>query len=122
MKYFQVIIFAFCLLLFAACAQNKDDPYKDGKIHIGAMNGPTMMGLGQLYNTASNDPNSKHAFTKEGTPDAIIAGLANGTLDTACLPANNAAIIFNTGNIDVKVAAINMLNVLCVVQKAGTPP
>jgi NitT/TauT family transport system substrate-binding protein len=120
MKHLHIIAGALCLSLFAACAPNNDDPYKDGRIHVAAMNGPTMMGLGELYNAESNNPDSKYTFTKLATPDAVVAGLANGTFDAACLPANNAAIIFNTGNIGVQVAAINMLNVLCVVQKAGT--
>ena len=121
MNCFKITACALCLSLFAACAKNNDDPYRDGRIHIAAMNGPTMMGLGQLYNAVSNDQYSKYTFTKESTPDAVVAGLANGTFDAACLPANTAAIIFNTGNIDVKVAAINIFNALYVVQKAGTP-
>ena len=121
MNRFYITACILCLSLFPACVQDNDDPYKDGRIHIAAMNGPTMMGLGHLYNAASGDPDSKYTFTKEGTPDAVAAGLANKTYDAACLPANTAAIIFNTGSIDIKTAAINMLGVLYLVQKAGTP-
>ena len=121
MKTPQTISCALCLCLLLACARNNDDPYKDGKIHIAAMNGPTLMGLGHLYNAENGKADSKYTFTKEGTPDAVVAGLANKTFDAACLPANTAAIVFNTDSIDIQVAAISMLGVLYVVQKAGTP-
>jgi len=114
-------IFPLCLVFFAACTQNNDDPYRGGKINVAALNGPTMMGLGRLYRIANGETDSKYTFVKETAPDAIIAGLANKTFDAACLPANNAAIIYNTGNIDVKVAVINTLNVLYALQKNGTP-
>lgn len=107
------------LCSFVACGVEADEN-KNGIISIGAMNGPTMMGLGKLYADINADANSKYTIGKEGTADAIIAGLANKTYDVACIPCNNAAIIYNNGNIDVQVAAINTSNVLYLIQKAGT--
>ncbi|MCL1931327.1 MAG: ABC transporter substrate-binding protein [Treponema sp.] len=122
MKTPQTISCALCLCLLLACARNNnDDPYKDGRIHIAALNGPSMMSLGELYHAENNKADSKYTFTKLAAPDAVVAGLANGTFDAACLPANNAVILFNSGNSEIKVAAIIMTNILCLLQKAGTP-
>ena len=108
------------VFLMPACNNNKgDEPFLDGRLSIVAMNGSTMIGLGQFYNTVKNDANSKYKIEKLGTADAVIAGLANRTYDVACLPANNASILFNTQAVGIQVVAINTLNVLYVVRKAS---
>lgn len=106
-------------LLLTACNKNNNDPYRNGEIRIAAMNGPTMMGLGQLHNIVRNDASRKYIITNAGTADVITAGLANGTIDAAAVPANTAAILFNNGNVGIQVAAINTLNVLYLVQRNG---
>ena len=107
------------ITLFAACGNNSNEPYKDGKIQIAAMNGPTMMGMGQLYNAVKSDPSSKYTITNAVTADVVTAGLANGTIDAAAVPANTAAVLFNKANVGIQVAAINTLNVLYLVQRNG---
>lgn len=104
-----------------ACNTEEADPDNGGRISVAAMNGPTMMGLGKLYNDMKASTDSLYTITKEGTPDAVIAGLANKTYDAACIPCNNAAIIYNNGNIGIEVVAVNTLNVLYLVQRSGTP-
>lgn len=105
--------------LLTACNKNNNDLYRNGEIRVAAMNGPTMMGLGQLHNIVRNDASHKYIITNAGTADVITAGLANGTIDAAAVPANTAAILFNNGNVSIQVAAINTLNVLYLVQRNG---
>lgn len=105
--------------LLAGCGKNNNEPYRGSKIRIAAMNGPSMMGLGQLHNIVHNDSNHKYTITNAGTADVITAGLANRTIDAAAIPANTAAVIFNNGNIGLQVAAVNILNVLYLVQRNG---
>ncbi|MDR3317844.1 MAG: ABC transporter substrate-binding protein [Clostridiales bacterium] len=125
-KLFAALAAALLLITVAACTRNGDDPDKNadpdsgGAIRIGAMNGPTMMGLGKLNDDVTKDADSKYTVTKEITADAIIAGLANKTYDAAAVPANNAAILFNNPDIDIKVAVINTLNVLYIIENGET--
>lgn len=123
-KRFIIVIITILSLsvVLSGCGVKNPDEDKEGYISIAAMNGPTMMGLGKLFDTVKGQGDaSKYKITKENTPDTVIAGLANKTYDVACIPCNNASIIYNSGNIDIQVAVINTTNVLYLVQKAGTP-
>jgi NitT/TauT family transport system substrate-binding protein len=121
-NFIRFCICAVFALSSTSCAKPKSsDPDMGGKINIGVLNGPTMVGMGELYHNVNEDKDSKYKIVKENAPDAIIAGLSNKTLDVACLPANNAAILFNNKSIDIKVAIVNTLNVLYLLQKDGTP-
>lgn len=121
MKKIISIIILICLYaaVMTGCAWKGDDPYREGKIRVAAMNGPTMMGLGQLFNEVCADDNHKYTITNARTADIINAGLVSRTIDAAAIPANTAAMLFNDKKIDMQVAAVNTLNVLYLVQRIG---
>ena len=97
------------------------DPADGNRIQVGAMNGPTMIGLARLdAQSKVGETQNEYTFAKEGTPDGITAGLLNGSYDAAAVPANNASVLFNKGGVSLKVAAINTLNVLYLVENGNT--
>jgi len=113
-----------CVLLFiaafpfAACSK-KDDPYKDGAVSIGAMNGPTMIGLAKLDRDMKDGKTENlYSFEKVATPTEITAGLISKKYDAAALSSNTAAFHFNNPDLDVQIAAVNVYNVFYLVVNA----
>lgn len=102
-------------------ACNKPDADMGGKVRIAAMNGPTMMGFGEMYaDMKEAGDESAYTIDKLTSPDEVAAGLAKKKYDAACIPCNTAAALANDG-MDIQVVAINTLNVLYLVQRVGTP-
>ena len=103
---------------------NDDDdktPIDDTVIKIGYMQGPTGMGMAKLiHDNGGVNGNEKYQFVKYGKATDAIAALISGEIDTACLPTNNASIIYNTKNEAVQALAINCLNSLFLMTKTGT--
>lgn len=90
--------------------------YDGTEIRVGALKGPTTMGLVNLMK-ASDDGNSigKYTFDMESDPSAIVASVASGDLDIAMVPANLASSLYNKTKGGVRVIDINTLGVLyCV--------
>jgi NitT/TauT family transport system substrate-binding protein len=79
--------------------------------HIGVMAGPTGFSSVAL----ASDDRVTVDMAVYPSPNEVIARLANGELDFACLPTNVAANLYNKG-VKIKVAAVvgnGMLSVLC---------
>ena len=116
-----------CLLLscfaFAACSPaadtEKDDaPAAKTMVNIGALKGPTGMGLAPLMAadeamTAVND----YSFTIAGAPDQLIGALTAGDLDLAALPTNAIALLNQKTEGGVQIIAVNTLGVLYIMAK-----
>lgn len=77
-------------------------------INIGALNGPTGIGLAKLMDENDNDTSLEaYNFTMANSPDEIVAKLVNGELDMAAIPTNLAANLYNKTDGGIKVAALN---------------
>ena len=98
---------------FYYSANNSPVGEKSGKITIAVMNGPTGMGMAKLMSSENKD---KYEFKMYSDPSLAATDLVNGTVDMACLPTNNAALLYNKGQA-ISVAAINCLGSLYVVAK-----
>lgn len=99
-------------------ADNETDNKVENKIvKIGALNGPTMIGLGRLNHRITTEDRYKENYqiTKESDEDAIAVKLSNGTYDIAIMPTNKASILYNVDN-NVRVLAISVTNVLYLLQ------
>ena len=83
-------------------------------IRVGAMKGPTGMGLVGLMDSED------YAFTLTGTSDEIVAGLVSGSLDIAAVPCNLASVLNARTEGEVKVVAVNTLGVLYVLEKGDS--
>ena len=114
---FKIIIGITSILLFFLMPGNglaQDQATADGEVRIGAMKGPTGMGLVQLMEM------DQYEFTLSGTSDEIVAGIVGGNLDVAAVPCNLASVLFNRTQGQVSVAAVNTLGVLYVLETGST--
>ncbi len=108
----------FTFLLSAACLlfsmQGFADEARD--VRVGALKGPTSMGLVSMMEKADNDKlNYNYAFTMAAAADEIVGAVAAGNLDIALLPANVASVLYNKTKGGVQVIDINTLGVLYLV-------
>ena len=87
-------------------------------LRIGALKGPTAMGLVKMMKDDEGKDN--YAFTLAASPDALVPTLVRGELDLACLPVNLAAILYANTKGAVKVVNINTLGVLYIVERGDS--
>ena len=119
MKKLVSMLLALTLVLIMGCAQAEDSTSETTAVRIGALKGPTSMGMAQMLKDAA-DGNSNYQFTIAGAPDEITALLVKGELDVAAVPSNLASVLYNNTNGGVKVAMINTLGILYVVEVGDT--
>jgi len=99
--------------------ENYDPVYAD-EVRILTLKGPTGMGMANVWNDASSDPDSKYKFTLHPSPDLVKAEIMLGKYDIAALPTNVAAALYNSGKADLQVVAVNTLGVLHIVENGNT--
>ena len=90
-------------------------------IRIASLKGPTTMGMVKLMSD-SNAGTTKNQYkvTMHGTPDEIVTQIVKGDIDVACVPCNLASVLYNKTKGGIRVAAINTLGVLYVVENGTT--
>ena len=87
------------------CGKTEDDV----KIRVGAMKGPTSMGM--LF----MQENENYDFVMATAADELLPMMIKGELDIALIPANVASILYNKTQGGVSVIDINTLGVLYMV-------
>ena len=87
------------------CGKTEDDV----KIRVGAMKGPTSMGM--LFMQG----NENYDFVMTTAADELLPMMIKGELDIALIPANVASILYNKTQGGVSVIDINTLGVLYMV-------
>lgn len=116
---------ALCLALLAGCAapvgpEANETPDKQ-TVRLASLKGPTTMGLVKLLDDAKADA---LGYAVEsgiyGTADEVTALLTSGGVDMAAIPCNLASALYNKTGGALKVAAINTLGVLYVVETGET--
>lgn len=114
-----LLLITLTLTVFASCRNDKNED--ETVIKIGYMQGPTGMGMAKLiHDNGGISGNDKYQFKKYGDAKNATDALLKGEIDVACLPTNNASIIYNTKDAAAKVLAINCLNSLYLMTKTGT--
>ena len=105
------------MLVLVLTAFNLSDVFAfDGKaLNVAALNGPTAMGLAELMEEARIGEEN-YEFEIFGTPDEVVADLVGGDLDAAAVPCNLASVLYNKTEGKIRLAAINTLGVLYVVE------
>ena len=96
-------------MLVALCACGNEEK---AVTKVAALKGPTSMGMVNLIDSADED----YEFSLYGAADEITAGLINGSIDIAALPCNLAATLYNNTEGKLKVAAVNTLGVLYILE------
>ena len=89
-------------------------------VRLGALKGPTTMGLVKLLDDAENGlTQNDYEFTMAAMADELTPQLIKGDLDVLAVPANLGAILYQNTQGAVKFAAINALGLIYIVEKGG---
>ncbi len=100
-----------CSLFVAGCGKKES-----AQVRIGAMKGPTTIGLLQLMDEAENGAaDNEYTFTMAVGADELTPLLVKGELDMALVPANVAAVLYNKTEGGISVIDINTLGVLYMI-------
>lgn len=89
-------------------AENED------AIQVGALKGPTAMGMAQLLD------DDAYEFTIAASPNEIVPMIVQGKVDIAAVPANLASVLYQKTKQQVSVLAANTLGVLYIVENGDT--
>ena len=117
MKKFVFLLFIAALTIAFMAGCNGGANSAAATIRIAALKGPTTMGMVKLMADNETDKSSgDYQVTMYGTADEIVAKLANGEIDVAAIPCNLASVLYNKTKGAIRVAAINTLGVLYVVE------
>lgn len=116
-----------CTVLFAACSSSTESPAaseqpsqsaeESGKIRIAALKGPTGIGMVELMDEAEE---KGYEFQLVNSADEITSLVTSGSVDIAAAPTNLAAALYNKTSGGVKLAALNTLGVLYVLDSTGS--
>ena len=86
-------------------------------IKVAALKGATAIGMVKMMEDASLGEAANHyQFTVAGAADEITAGLMKGDFDIAAVPCNLASVLYNKTEGKIKLAGINTLGVLYLVE------
>lgn len=96
--------------LAGTCITLSAEETASDKIAVGALKGPTAMGMAQLLDDDSYD------FTIAASPDEIVPQIVQGNVDIAAVPSNLAAVLYQKTQKNVSVLAVNTLGVLYLVE------
>jgi NitT/TauT family transport system substrate-binding protein len=93
------------------------EPVQKLEIKIAALKGPTAIGMVKVMedNTTGTTANN-YSFSIAGAADEISTGLVKGDFDIAAVPCNLAAVLYNKTKGQIKLAGINTLGVLYIVE------
>ena len=107
-----LLCLAFALSL-ASCGAGKDPDHSlTSSVSVGYLSGTTGLGMAKLIADVAADENANITFTKFDSPALIMAAVATGSIDFACLPTNAFPKFYNEMDKSIQIAAINTLGVL----------
>ena len=92
----------------------EEAPPEVSALRVGALKGPTAMGLVRMM---SDD--GVNRYTLAGSADELTPKLIKGELDIICVPANLAAVLYNKTEGQLVTLAVNTLGVLYIVENGG---
>lgn len=91
-------------------------------VRVATLKGPTGMGMAKLMDDAKQEGTLKNTyeFTVASAPTELTASIIKGDFDIAALPTNLAATLYQKTGGAIKVAAVNTLGVLYVLENGET--
>lgn len=100
----------------------EEEPTKEKMtIQVAALKGPTAMGLVSMINSSEQGmTTNNYELTVAGAADEITAGILKGDYPIAAVPCNLASVLYAKSNGAIKVAGINTLGVLYIVETGDT--
>ena len=97
-----------------------DTPDEAYPLWVGALKGPTAMGLVRMMEKRGVIASVYNwHFDLAGSADELTPKLIKGELDIACVPANLAAVLYNKTEGQMVTLAVNTLGVLYIVENGG---
>ncbi|WP_343210351.1 ABC transporter substrate-binding protein [Anaerolentibacter hominis] len=95
----------------------EDEEKEKLDINVAALKGPTIMGMVKLMKDSDDGTTANnYNVTVAGAADEVTAGLMKGDISIAAIPSNLASVLYNKSEGKVKVAAINTLGVLYILE------
>lgn len=92
-------------------------PEEKTDINIGVLKGPTGIGTVKLMeDNAQGKSCNQYHFTVASGADELTSKLISGEVDVAAVPTNLAAVLYQKTEGDIKLAAINTLGVLYLLE------
>ena len=90
-------------------------------INLAALKGPTALGMLDLLEKNDNgEAANNYNVTLAGAPDEIVGKIVSGDLDIAAVPTNVASTLYNKTQGGVKLAALNTMGVLYILEKGDS--
>lgn len=109
----MAVFLAGCMLVFAGCASGTA---QETVLRIGALKGPTSMGLLYLMQDETvKESTLKYEFQMAVGADELMPQMVKGELDIALVPANVASIFYTKTKGEICVIDVNTLGVLYIV-------
>ena len=119
-----VLITVLCFSAFAMGAKEDADysVLNPTNVKVAALKGPTAMGMVKLMDESKSSSvnGNNYEFKIVGAPTEITPMLVKGEVDIAAIPANLAAVIFNSTKGKVQVIAVNTLGVLYICENGNS--
>lgn len=114
--------------MFTGCANEETEAVETPEvteepttIHVGAMTGPTSMGMVKLMDESDNGESAnKYEFTLQSEATAFVPALTKGEIDIAAVPANLASVIYNNTDGGIKVLSVCATGVLYIVERGDS--
>ena len=113
MKKVLSLTLAVLLIVAMAVGCSPEEPAPKTTIRVGAIQGPTGIGMVHLMEADKNaTAANEYEFTVSSVPQDIGTQLASGNLDIAAVPTNLAASLYQKTEGKVQLLAVNTLGVL----------
>ncbi len=109
-----LVVLTLMVTALAACKGGKSEPQD---ITVGALKGPTAIGMVKLMDeAAAGKAENNYTFQVAGTADELTTGIIKGEIPVAAIPCNLASVLYNKSEGKVRLLAINTLGVLYIVE------
>lgn len=96
-------------------------PAEKTTVRVATLSGPTGIGMVQLFEKdEAGESGNNYEFTIVSDPTEIVGLIASGSVDVAAVPTNLAANLYKKTSGGVKLAAVNTLGVLHLLDSTGT--
>lgn len=113
-----LLVASFIFVSAALFSCGKQEPTD---INVFALKGPTGMGMAQLMaENEAGETDNKYTFTIASSPDEVAAEVIKGNYDIAAVPTNLASVLYNKTEGNVRIAAVNTLGVLYILENGNT--
>ena len=104
----------------AGCGSKDAEPKEKTKLNVVALTGPTGMGMVKLMaDNEAGETAVDYSVELVGAADEITGKIVNGEVDIAAVPCNLASVLYNKTEGGVKIAAVNTLGVLYMLEANG---